>query len=362
MSLVPRDFSVKQKAYELEEKKRVVIQQLTANQNQEKVLKRNVVTIPLVDSELSLPELENLTIQQVLDQLGDIESFWDNYSNQLVVQLIAKEEFQFLFDYCFPLKRMVFLLMTYSSTYFTFNKDVNNLFTNTKEQLKSTFYTMLNVNDPTYENETMKKIGGNKGLAALADNNEEIPGIDLLTMALKTPLLILKGMTEVADPNITLAKKIHDAALMKDVDIPMLAASLLALPMNIIPFPVGIGPPITPMGMAYLATDAAGALLSPKEKELRKKRIKDKSAGKIKLDEANNVDGCPKPKVIAQDTGTVPEPPVVEEPCEELCSGLADQVWLNIFATERRQYDRNLLKEFQTCAKIVVDGIIRSTN
>jgi hypothetical protein len=357
VAMVPRDFSVKQKAYELKESKRVITQRLTANQNAYKDLRRNIVTIPLTDSKLLLPELENLTIQQTLEQLDDIEAFWNRYSNQLVDRLIAKEEFQFLFDYCFPLKRMVFLLMTYSSTYFTFNKSVNNLFTNTKEQLKSTFYTMLNVNDPTYENETMKKIGGNKGLAALADNNEEIPGIDLLSLAAKTPLLILKGMAETADPNISIAKKIHDAALLGDVDIPMLVASLMALPMNIIPFPGGIGPPITPMGIAYLATDAAGALLSPKEKELRKKRIKEESAGKINLDEANNVDGCPKPEVLAQDTGTVPEPPVVEEPCEELCSGLADQVWLNIFATERRQYDRNLLKEFQTCAKIVVDGL-----
>ena len=319
-------------------------------------ISRHITPIPLVDSTQEL-ELGNLTIQQALDKLSDIEAFWKVHTNTLVQKLIAKEEFQFLFDYCFPLKRMVFLLMTYSSTYFTFNKSVNNLFTNTKEQLKSTFYTMLNVNDPTYENETMKKIGGNKGLAALADNNEEIPGIDLISMAAKTPLLILKGMAETADPNISIAKKIHDAALLGDVDIPMVVASLMAVPMNLIPFPVGLGPPITPLGIAYLITDAAGSLLSPKEKELRKKRIKEKSAGKIKLDEANNVDGCPKPKVIAQDTGTVPEPPVVEEPCEELCSGLADQVWLNIFATERRQYDRNLLKEFQTCAKIVVDGL-----
>jgi len=321
-------------------------------------INRAIETIPLLDVTAVIPSsLLQISVSQFIPQLTDLKVFWQSYSQELTQKLIAKEEFQFLFDYCFPLKRMVFLLMTYSSTYFTFNKSVNNLFTNTKEQLKSTFYTMLNVNDPTYENETMKKIGGNKGLAALADNNEEIPGIDLLSLAAKTPILILKGMAETADPNIALAKKIHDAALLGDVDIPMLAASLLALPMNIIPPPYGLGPPITPMGIAYLATDAAGALLSPKEKELRKKRIKEKSAGKIKLDEANNVDGCPKPEVLAQDTGTVPEPPVVEEPCEELCSGLADQVWLNIFATERRQYDRNLLKEFQTCAKIVVDGL-----
>ena len=319
-------------------------------------INRSIETIPLLDVTAVIPSsLLQISVSQFIPELTDLKVFWQNYSQELTQKLIAKEEFQFLFDYCFPLKRMVFLLMTYSSTYFTFNKSVNNLFTNTKEQLKSTFYTMLNVNDPTYENETMKKIGGNKGLAALADNNEEIPGIDLLSLAAKTPILILKGMAETADPNIALAKKIHDAALLGDVDIPMLAASLLALPMNIIP--LAPGPPITPLGVAYLANDAASALLSPKEKELRKKRIKEKSAGKINLDEANNVDGCPKPEALAQDTGTVPEPPVVEEPCEELCSGLADQVWLNIFATERRQYDRNLLKEFQTCAKIVVDGL-----
>ena len=258
-------------------------------------INRAIETIPLLDVTAVIPSsLLQISVSQFIPQLTDLKVFWQNYSQELTQKLIAKEEFQFLFDYCFPLKRMVFLLMTYSSTYFTFNKDVNNLFTNTKEQLKSTFYTMLNVNDPTYENETMKKIGGNKGLAALADNNEEIPGIDLISMAAKTPLLILKGMAETADPNITLAKKIHDAALLGDVDIPMLAASLMALPMNIIPFPVGIGPPITPLGIAYLATDAAGSLLSPKEKELRKRRIKEESAGKINLDEANNVDGCPK--------------------------------------------------------------------
>jgi len=357
ISLVPSESTISKKAYELEEKERVIVQQLTQNQNQEKILKRRILSVPLVDTKLSLGEWENQTVQQVISQLADLEVFWDKYSEELIDSLITKDEFQFLFDYCFPLQRMAFLLMTYSSTYFSYNKNVTNLFTNTKEQLKSMFYTMLNVNDPTYEDETMRKIGGNKGLAALADNNAEIPGIDLAGLIARTPLLILKGMAETSDPNITLAKKIHDAALLGDVDIPMIAASLLALPVNLIPPPFGVGPPITPIGMAYLATDAGSSLLTPKEQELRKKKVLEASAGKVNLNEATNVDQCPKPEVDELIEGETEEPPPIEEPCEELCSGLANEAWLNIWTSERRKYNRELLKQFQACAEIVVDGL-----
>lgn len=356
ISLTPTEYAVDNKAYELEEKERVVIQKLTENQNQEKILKRTIVTIPLIDAERPLDTLSNMTVQQAIEQLNDLEGTWNTYSTELVEDIISQDAFEFLFNYCFPLQRMIFILMAYSSTYFSYNKKVVDLFTNTKEQLKSTFYTMLNVNDPTYEDETMRKIGGNKGLAALADNNADIPGIDLAGLIARTPLLILKGMAETSDPNITLAKKIHDAALMGDVDIPMVAASLLALPVNLIPPPFGIGPPITPIGMAYLATDAGSSLLSPKEQELRKKKILEESAGKVNLNEATNVDQCKEPEVDVPIEGVAEEPPTIEEPCEELCAGLANEVWLNILSSERRKYDRELLKQFQSCADIVVDG------
>jgi hypothetical protein len=147
------------------------------------------------------------------------------------------------------------------------------------------------VNDPFYEDENIKNLGGNKALSSLADNNQEIPGFDLASLAAKTPLLILKGLAEISDPNIALAKKIHDAALLRDVYLPMPVASMAALPMNIIP--LAPGPPITPTGLAYLATGAATALLSPKEKELLEKELKEKN--NLDLNKAKGTPNCDDP-------------------------------------------------------------------
>ena len=202
----------------------------------------------------------------------------------------------------------------------------------------------------------MKKIGGNKGLSALADNNEEIPGMDLIGMIAKTPLLILKGLAEIADPNISIAKKIHDGALLADTDIPMIICSLMALPVNILtPVFGGIGPPITPLGIAYLAADAGSSLMSPKEKELKKKAALDKQG--INLNNAKNISGCPDEPVDPQQSGEVPPPPPDVDICGEPCYDLGGEAWLNIWSSKYREYDRELLKSFQSCAKITVDGL-----
>ena len=361
----PPEYVINNKAYRLVEEEITpefsVTQQTTSGPTTVNIPSRSVNRIinPIPLISVSVPISSNqTTVRGLLNTISTPASrrmLWNLYSPRLSKELIEKDEFKFMFRYCFPLERMVFLLMAYSSTYFTLNDRVNNLFLNTKEQLKSTFYTMLNVNDPTYESESMKRLGGNKGLAALAESNSVIPGIDLKGIIAQTPLLMLKGMAEISDPNIALAKKIHDTALIGDVDIPMPIASLLALPLNIIPF--APGPPITPTGIAYLATDAANALLSPKEKELRKEKILKDSGGKINLNEANNADNCPDPDIDEKEEGIATEPPRDEELCEELCEPLANEVWLNILSSQIKQYDRNLLRRFQECAKITVDGL-----
>jgi len=219
---------------------------------------------------------------------------WRDNNGALITALINKPEFKFLFDYCFPLKRMVFLMMLYNMIYFSFDKEVTNLFNNTKEALKQTFYTLLNAGDYTYKDKTTQKIGGNKGLMTAMENGDDIPGIDLLGIIARTPLLILKGLAEQTDPNIGIAKKIHDGAIMGDVDLPMVVCSILGLPMNIIPPPPigpGIGPPIGPLGFAYLALDAGSSLLSADEKKLKKSNAKKEK--KLDLDQAKNASDCP---------------------------------------------------------------------
>ncbi len=80
-------------------------------------------------------------------------------------------------------------------------------------------------------------------------------------MALMTVPLILKGFAEQFDPNIKIASKIRQGASLAGFDIPPKAASLMALPMNLVPF--APGPPISPLGLLYLAS----SYLEPKERK-----------------------------------------------------------------------------------------------
>ena len=85
-------------------------------------------------------------------------------------------------------------------------------------------------------------------------------------MALMTIPLLFKGIAEAIDPNIKIAKLIRIAADGDQGKIGKFPSTLMALPFNIIPpppFGPGIGPPITPIGLAYLALGA----LTPLEKE-----------------------------------------------------------------------------------------------
>lgn len=80
-------------------------------------------------------------------------------------------------------------------------------------------------------------------------------------MALMTVPLILKGFAEQFDPNIKIASKIRQGASLAGFDIPPKTASLMALPMNLVPF--APGPPIGPLGLLYLAS----SYLEPKERK-----------------------------------------------------------------------------------------------
>jgi len=80
-------------------------------------------------------------------------------------------------------------------------------------------------------------------------------------MALMTVPMIIKGFAETFDNNIQLASAIRKTFDKAGVDIPPAAASLLALPSNVIP--MAPGPPITPLGLLYLATN----FLEPKERK-----------------------------------------------------------------------------------------------
>ena len=243
-----------------------------------KPMKRRITTIPLFEKETNIPFDPTRNMSFLANQVvKPVRNNASTVNTGLLEAIIQDDKYKFLFRYCFPLKRMLFMIMLYNMCYMEFDKDVINLFKTTKGSLKSVFNLLLNAGDYTYQDEQVKKMAGPKGLMAMVENGDDIPGIDLVGLAARTPLLIFKGLVELIDPNIVIAKKIHDGALTANTDIPMPLASLMALPMNIIPpppFGPGIGPPITPLGLTYLALGADGAMKSAQQKKVDNEKLK----------------------------------------------------------------------------------------
>ena len=237
---------------------------------------RQIHQFPIICIESS----ENLrTLPNSINNIN-IERRWNNVSNRLLNDLIASEEYKFLFHYCLPIDRMFTLLSIYNITYLSNIEKVSKLFDGTKIAIKSVFQALLNSGNYRYEDQYVNRLGGNIGLNTSGLNNAntdpEVPGTNVAAMAIRTPFLILKGLVELIDPNISIARKIVDAAKTRNKDIPILAASLGLLPMNVFPPPPmgpGIGPPISPLGFIYLALNIDEIFNSAKRKDIKREAI-----------------------------------------------------------------------------------------
>jgi hypothetical protein len=74
-------------------------------------------------------------------------------------------------------------------------------------------------------------------------------------ISLEVVKMFLKAVTEQTDPNIKASRIIVDVAALAGQRIPIAVASLgMLLPVNLVPL-VGWGPPITPLGLAYLGIE-----------------------------------------------------------------------------------------------------------
>lgn len=258
----------KDKAWDLIEKVTVK----DANNNQFRP-ERAVNSFPLISVEVE-ENLSNTSTQTNWAQR------WDQVAEQLENDLLESPEYDFLFRYCFPLERMMPLVMIYNSVYLGALKTNANLFNGTKQQLKTVFEALLNAGDYTYEDAYVDETGGNAGAIATSQNNlntdNDIPGVSLAAIAARTPFLILKGLVELTDTNIGIARKIVDKAKEHDQNIPIQLASLGQLPMNVFPPPPigpGIGAPITPLGFLYLALNIDGIFDAAKGKEVKRDKV-----------------------------------------------------------------------------------------
>jgi hypothetical protein len=212
-----------------------------------------------------------------IERYGTIEWLYRRSLKRFRASVKETDEFKLLFKYLFNVDRMFALNALYISTYVQSMQSSTTLFGGTKELLRIIFMAVLHSGDYTYTDPMTNK---NLGMANFKNpDNGDAGGIDLVSLAINFPLMILKGITELIDPNIAVAKLITEASNKAaqaatdwaqeqgltpkerceagyDVpDIPILPVSLGLMPMNIFPpppFGPGIGPPVSPLWPYYM--------------------------------------------------------------------------------------------------------------
>lgn len=292
-------------------------------------------TIPLVCVEVDEPL--DTPIETINTNANYFTEQYDTVYRDLVGKLKSTNEYSFIFDYCFPLDRLVSLTALYGITYSLPFPGLNNAFLATKEQLRMAFNTVSHSGD--YKSRDL--VYNNRAQALATVNGGELPGFDFGKIIEQFLWGMLKGAGETFDPNIAVAKKIKDAmeligpALtsainrgkqsvgrlqgqseeeinrnlitecqlnLPDIDIPMLLISLGLMPVNIFgvpPLGIGYGPPISGLGGVYLGgfgyKDLPGSRALKTADEKKQDRCKILDAGGPDLTGKDNCDPVEEP-------------------------------------------------------------------
>lgn len=225
---------------------------------------RLVTPIPLVTVE------EDIDLTYTLGDVDNGTYFESNHpTTNLHTALQEDEWFDVLFGYVFPLNRFMSIMTLYTITAVSNYDGVPMSFEGTRDELHRLFWIALNGGDYTYEDDNLMCIGGSGGLGnssgKLASTLAKCFGLNfgfgmcmkglglgfVFKMMLMTPVLIFKLIVEFMDPNIKIAVKLFSLGCLLGIAIPVPIISFGMLPMNIF---LGMpGPPITPLGLIYLA-------------------------------------------------------------------------------------------------------------
>ena len=147
------------------------------------------------------------------EKYQNVDKLYQNkYMAILQNDLKQSSTFNYLFRYSVPGDFLLSFVSIYSNLV---NEIDETFFDKTKFELKSLFEVLENGGDYTFETSEEKKSGGNRGAYARASANYGSEGAardpGLFDLAVKTPKLIFKGLTEFIDPCISVASKIVKA-------------------------------------------------------------------------------------------------------------------------------------------------------
>jgi hypothetical protein len=194
--------------------------------NQGNVISRNTQerylhTFPLFSVEKRIDAASGIERKDILEamNIGDGQGqksmkrvFSDNYLPFLTNSLRDSEVYKLLFKYCIPGDNILSFVSIMANLT---NELSDSFFDGTKYQLQNLFEITANAGDYTFKTSDDRKKGGNRGEYARALANYGTEGAArnpaLFDLAIKTPKLIFKGLTEFIDPVISPASKVVKA-------------------------------------------------------------------------------------------------------------------------------------------------------
>ena len=275
------------------------------------------------------------------DKVGFMSRALMHRTNIVKQKLMDTPEFKTFFDFIIPTRRHVAFSVAHAILWQKEEMNTDLFLGGTKEILKKHLLTALNIDQSRYyQDEGHALVGGMGQLGVMnmrTDQASNVPSENplwpiILKFMLMTPFLILKGVTEVFDPNISLSKKIYDgivigqeiikATIDPDWNVmkpPFVMISLGMMPSMLPygvgfpppPFGPGVGPPLTPFGAAYLAMGLhefpgfpSAKKKKPKPKAMPKKgNLSVKCEVRVKEYEQSESNGKPKPhRAVEEDS------------------------------------------------------------
>ncbi|MFM1840076.1 MAG: hypothetical protein RIR47_125 [Bacteroidota bacterium] len=178
---------------------------------------------------------------------------------QLFKLLRETNEFKLLFDYCFSMTKIMSLIHVENCMEICQRDQfANMMIIASDEAIRNSAVAAYYSND----NEKTDCYNPNAGQNGPAFEMPKLSGMlakIILQFLIKAPIIILKAIVELTDPNISIASKIRTAtSALTCTPLPVLPFSLALLPFTLIPSPISIGPPvIPPLGHIYLGIDLA---------------------------------------------------------------------------------------------------------
>lgn len=231
----------------------------------------------LIKKEIDVPldknkKISNLTGDPLNNEIG---KYYLENKSKLIDTIKNDVDYKILFEVSLMSEKIPAIISIYSCNAMSTEK-MKFLFVGTRKRLKRLNDSLKNINNYTAKAD-YELAGGNAGVLQSEFNNIGNPNgagsLDLLWFILTTPIMILKGLTQMMDPNIAIASQIVNAAqaglLFPKFDedgnasypgdpltLPTVLASLMLLPINLMPPGIGIGPPVTPIpGMLFWALE-----------------------------------------------------------------------------------------------------------